>query len=168
MLNPANAVLGKLSAVSQANLFLRTFGITKIPMLAFVGPKIMSVNEQSVIVRIPFNWRTKNHLGSMYFGVLAAGADTAGAFMAMDAIWRSGRKIDLVFKDFKATFLRRATGDVDFRCTVGDQIGGLVQEAIATGDRHEMTVPVTAVVPSQDPEQLVATFELTLSIKRRN
>ena len=46
---------------------------------------------------MPLRRRTKNHLGSMYFGVLAVGADITGGFLAMEPIQESGRNITLNF-----------------------------------------------------------------------
>lgn len=161
-------LLGLLPDLARANLFLRMFGAAKIPMLGFVSPRVVRLDPRTVIVRIPLNWRTRNHLGSMYFGVLAAGADTAGGFLAVDHIRRSGARIDLVFKDFKAQFLRRATGDVDFRCDFGPQIAALVDAAVTTGERQELVVPVVATVPAEAPDVAVARFELTLSLRRRD
>jgi acyl-coenzyme A thioesterase PaaI-like protein len=166
-MSTTDTLLGLLPAVTRANLLLRAFGAAKIPMLGFVGPRILHIDDRSVVIRIPLNWRTRNHLGSMYFGVLAAGADTAGGFLAVQRIHDKKARVDLVFKDFRAEFLRRATGDVDFRCDVGAEIGALVDAAIASDSRHELVVPIVATVPSEDPDVPVARFELTLSLRQR-
>ena len=57
-------------------LFL--LGFVRIPMIAYVRPKLLSIDENSVRVRIRLRRKTKNHLNSMYFGALAVGADIAG------------------------------------------------------------------------------------------
>jgi len=162
-----DTVLGLLPPLARANLLMRAFGTAKIPMLGFVSPRITRIDDRTVVVRIPLNWRTRNHLHSMYFGVLAAGADTAGGFLAVRRIQASGARVQLVFKEFRAQFLRRATGDVEFRCDEGEAIAALVDAAIATGGRQEMVVPVVATVPSEDPDRPVAQFELTLSLRRQ-
>src|SRR5690349_16764349 len=98
----------------RSTWFLRLFAIPRIPMLAWCWPKVIELNESRCIVQIPLNFRTKNHLGSMYFAVLAAGADCAGGLSAMMKIRKSGQKVSLIFADFKAEFLKRAHGDVQF------------------------------------------------------
>ena len=82
----------------------------------------------------------------MYFGVLAVGADVTGGFLAMDPIIKSGRKVALIFKDFKADFLKRPEGDVHFICNDGHEIKSLVKKAIETGDRHNFTMSIQAKV----------------------
>lgn len=149
------------------NLFLQGFGLTKVPTLFFLQPRIIELSDKNCVMKIPLTWRSKNHLNSMYFGALAAGADCAGGFMAMNTIMRQKLPMNMVFKDFKAEFLRRAEGDVYFVCEDGLAVQQLVDEAMATGERQNMTVTVTAYVPTDRPQDPVATFALTLSVKKR-
>ena len=155
-----------LSNIVKANLYLKTFGLFKIPLLWFCRPKIVFLNEESVEIKIPLKRRTKNHLNSMYFGALSVGADITGGFLAMLCIQKSKRNIALIFKDFKANFLKRAEGDVHFKCDEGKNISKLVQETIESGKRENMVVHINASVPSIS-EDIVATFELTLSLKEK-
>ena len=100
----------------------------------------------------------------MYFGVLAVGADVTGGFLAMDSIMKSGRKVALIFKDFKADFLKRPEGDVHFYCDDGLEIRELVKKAIETGERHNFNMLIESTVPSISMD-VVARFRLTLSLK---
>jgi acyl-coenzyme A thioesterase PaaI-like protein len=144
--------------------YLRLFGFLKIPLLWFIKPEVISLSEEECIIKIPFVRKNKNHLGSIYFGVMCAAADAAGGFLAMKLIDQSGKKVALSFKDFNAKFLRRAHGDCYFKNTDGLKVKELVQKAIETGERVEMPVHVVATVPSES-EEPVAEFVLTLSLK---
>ena len=155
-----------LSDLSKSNLYLKFFGLTKIPLLWFCRPKIINLNNEIVEVKIPLNRKTKNHLGSMYFGALSVGADITGGFLAMRCIQKSKRQVALIFKDFKADFLKRAEGDVHFKCNQGADISHLVEKTIESGNRENMIVHIDASVPSISKE-LVAKFELTLSLKEK-
>jgi acyl-coenzyme A thioesterase PaaI-like protein len=145
---------------------LRWFGLTKIPLLFYVGATVTEVSPERMVVRIPLRRRTRNHLGSMYFGVLCVGADCAAGALAMYLIRQQPEHISLVFKDFNAEFLKRAEGDVDFCCNQGKQIAELVAQAAASDERVERLVDVIATVPSSGQEP-VARFKLTLSLKKR-
>ena len=140
------------------------FGILKVPLIWLCRPKVVEHTDERLEVRIALRRRTKNHLGSMYFGALAVGADVTGGFLAMDPIVESGRNINLIFKDFKADFLRRPEGDVHFFCNDGLAIRELVTKAIESGERHNYKMNIEATVPSLSDE-VVARFELTLSLK---
>ncbi len=143
---------------------IRIFGITKVPMIWYCRPTVMEQSEESLAVKIPLRYKTKNHLGSMYFGVLAVGADVTGGFLAMTPIMKSKRKIALVFKDFHADFLRRPEEDVIFKCHDGLDVKALVKKCIESGERENYTLTIEAFELSNQIE-VVARFKLTLSIK---
>ena len=144
---------------------VRLFGLRKIPLIWFVKPEVLQMDSDGVVIRIPFRRRVKNHLGSMYFGVLAVGADLAGGLVAMSNIRASGRNVALIFKDMHADFLKRAEGDTLFTCLDGSAVGKLVEDAIASGERVEMPVHIVATVPEHRGDEAVARFRLTLSLK---
>jgi acyl-coenzyme A thioesterase PaaI-like protein len=150
----------------KETLFVRSWSFAKVKMLWLTSPSVIELNDERTVVRIPLNWRTKNHLGSMYFGVLCIGADCAGGLIAMKEIQKSGKKISLIFADFKAEFHKRPEGDVHFTCEDGAAIRALVQRTIASGERESIPVTVIATVPKISNEP-VASFVLTLSLKAR-
>jgi acyl-coenzyme A thioesterase PaaI-like protein len=159
--------LAKLvSEQARATIALRLFGLTRIPMLAYVRPTVVEISMHRVVVRIPLRRRTRNHLGSMYFGALSVGADCAAGALAMHLIEQQPEPISLVFKDFNAEFLKRAEGDVEFCCRQGQEIAELVARAAASDERVERQVEVIATAPSLSDEP-VAKFRLTLSLKYR-
>ncbi|MBT3992864.1 MAG: DUF4442 domain-containing protein [Gammaproteobacteria bacterium] len=153
-----------MSRALKTNRLIRLFGVTKVPMIWYCRPKVIEHNDEKIEIQIPLKRRTKNHLGSMYFGVLAVGADITGGFLAMDPIQDSGRNIALIFKDFKADFLKRPEGDVHFICKDGLAIKELVDKVTHSTERHNYKLNIEAIVPTISTE-VVAKFELTLSLK---
>lgn len=145
---------------------IRLLGLLKIPVLFFVGPRVIEIDDQRCGVMIPLNLRTRNHLNSMYFGVLAAGADCAAGLLAWHLGDEYGKgRIGIVFKDFKADFLKRAEGDTLFACSDGEKIREAIDRAVETQERQNIAVHVTATVPSESATEKVAVFTLTLSLK---
>lgn len=157
----------RTSKTLLATLFVRYFGLRQVPLLFFIRPSVIELSDERVVVAIPLRRRTKNHLGSMYFGVLAAGADLAGGFIAIDEIRKSKQPVALIFKDLKAEFLKRAEGEAHFVCKDVLGIRDLVAKAIATGERVEMPVHIDVLVPSKLGEEPAARFVLTLSLKKK-
>lgn len=149
----------------KQTLMLRGFSLLKIPLLFAVSPTVVSLEENSCEVKIPLGFWTKNHLGSMYFGVLAMGADCAGGVIALDLIRKSGKKIGFIFKDFKADFLRRAEADVHFHCADGTKIRRIIAQTLKTGERANATLAITATTPEISGDEPVAKFLITLSLK---
>jgi len=152
----------------KQTLGLRAFGLAKIPLLFLVGPSVIRLSKKACEIKIPLNYLTKNHLGSMYFGVLAVGADCAGGMIAMEAIKASKKKVSLIFKDFKAEFFKRAESTVHFTCSDGDAIQKQVQATVRSKKRVNSTVEVIATTPKVSGDEPVAKFWLTLSLKCRD
>jgi len=123
------------------------------------------LDQSQCIIRIPLRQRTQNHLKSLYFGVLAVGADLASGLLAMHMISRSSHKISLVFKDIQADFLKRVDADAIFTCTDGEKIDALIQKVVDSGERHHQSINIQVTAPDKYGDEILANFTLTLSLK---
>ena len=116
---------------------------------------------------MPLDCRTRNHVRSMYIGAMVVGVDMVTGFTALLKIRESKRNVILIFKDLKANFLKRAEGDIHYICSEGKAIAAAVEEAIRTGERVNLPVPVIATVPDKFGDEPVAEFIITLSMKEK-
>jgi len=139
----------------------------KIPVLWFLGPRIVRIDDEVAEILIPLTWRTRNHLKVMYVGALCAGADLAAGMGAARHIFGGGQQIDLLFKDLRGDFLKRADGDVLFRSAEGRAVAAAVAQTRATGERVTIPVSVVATVPRKYGDEPVARFTMGLTMKRR-
>ena len=73
----------------QDTIYVRLFGLVKVPLIFFVSPKVIEMSDTKCEIKIPLNRKTKNHLNSMYFGVLCTGAGISGGLIAMNEIQKS-------------------------------------------------------------------------------
>lgn len=154
-------IIEKLPSTTQ----LKMFGLSQVPLIFLVNPKVEELSENTCKVKIPLNYLTRNHLKSMYFGTLAIGADTVVAVLALDVVKQyQDFKVIPIFKGMKADFLKRAEGDVVFECNAGDQIRNMIQKAKDEDCRVTEPVQVIARVPSISDEP-VATFEMGFSLR---
>lgn len=156
-----------LSPLTKANLYLNAFGFFKVPFIWLARPKILHLDSQRVEVKIPLKRRAKNHLNSMYFGVLAVGADVAGGFMAMSKAQESGKQVSLAFKAVEGQFLKRPEADVHFICEDGGVIDEMLEQTFSSGERVNQKVKITATCPSLHGSEPMAEFYLTLSLKQK-
>ena len=149
----------------KATAVVRAFGFFRVPLLFSVRPRVLKLDDESCIVRIPLRRWTKNHLGSMYFGSLAIGADCVVGLLGLHLVREKGGEALLAFKDFQAEFLKRPEGHVLFICEEGQEMGAFVDRVLASPERQNQSFKAYAVVEgSTEP---VARFALTLSLKRR-
>jgi acyl-coenzyme A thioesterase PaaI-like protein len=145
---------------------VRLLGL-RIPVMLFVAPHVIELDDEGAAIGIPLGWRTRNHVGSMYVGVLAAGADLASGMNAFALIRAGHPRVVPVFKYARMEFLKRADGDVVFRTRDGRRIAEAVATTERTGERVTLPVDVVATVPEKYGDEPVATFTMGLSLKKR-
>jgi len=149
-------------SLSKMRRLLWLMGMFKIPMIAFVRPKLMLLDENSSQIRIKLKRRTKNHLKSMYFGSLAVGADMAAGLHAFYFAEESGVKVSFAFKAVKAEFLKRAMSDVYFNSDEGQLVKQAFDEAMSSKERVNKWIKVEA---KNTDNEIVAVFDMEISVK---
>jgi hypothetical protein len=159
--------MAKTRTLWKQTALVRLFGIAKIPLIWFCSPKVKVLSEARIEVVLPLKRRTRNHLGGMYFGSQAVGADMAAGLLAFKIMRDNNLAINLIFKDFKAEFLKRAEDDMLFTCTDGDKIITAMQQASESGERVSFPVEVVGTVPGKFGSEPVSRFTLTMSLKQR-
>jgi len=151
----------------RETLALRIWAFKKIRLISYVRPRVVDLTDLRCEIVVPLSRRTRNHLGSMYFGALCTGADAAAALIGLRASRKAGDRIAVIFKDMQAEFFKRAEADVHFACEQGREISALITRADSSGERENLPVHVVATVPKLFASDPVARFTLTLSVKRR-
>ena len=152
----------------RETLNVRLWAFLNVPFLWLMRPSIIELSDDRCVIRVPLNWITRRRdIHAMYLGTLCMGADVAAGLIAFRLVRARRENVSFIFKDLKADFLKRAEGAVLFTNEDGPLIQELLRRTIASGEREEATVHVTATVPDKLGDEPVATFELTLSLKKR-
>lgn len=151
----------------KMSALINAYCLVNIPLLAFCTPRVIELDENRAVARIRLDRRTRNHLGVMYFGALAMGAELSIALKCLQAISASGQKIDFIFKDFECEFHRRADGHVHFICEQAAEVQNLINKAAATSERLTETFKGHAIIPEGESQEPVMSYKLTLSVKNR-
>jgi acyl-coenzyme A thioesterase PaaI-like protein len=167
VISPRDGLKRLAKTLWRETLFVRSFGLVKVPLIFYVAPKVLELSQKRIEIKIPLNWRTKNHFGAMYFGAQAIGADLAAGALAMDIIRKEKLKVSLAFKDFNAQFLKRAEADTHFICEQGDVICQQIKVVAAQNERINFPVHVVAKVPTLLGDEVVSQFTLTMSLKKK-
>lgn len=148
--------------LSRMNWLLFLLSRFKIPMIGYVRPKLLLLNDTDVEVKIRLRRRSKNHLNSMYFGALAIGADVAAGIHTFYFSEKLGLKVSFAFKGMHAEFIKRAESDIVFKCNQGD----VIKQAILKSDTEKVRVNETVIVNAVDVnKEIVAKFEMIVSVK---
>jgi len=141
-------------------LFL--LGMFKIPMLGRLRPELELINDEKVQLKIKLKKRSKNHLNSMYFAALAAGADCAAGLHAFYYAEKYSKKISFAFKSMQGQFLKRAETDTTFIFNGGKAIEAVILKSMETGERFNHVCDVEAY---NTEGEVVATFKMEASVK---
>lgn len=141
-------------------LFL--LGLAKIPIIGFVKPKLIKLDDKEAAVKIRLRRRTKNHLRSMYFGALAVGADVAAGLHAFYFAEKMGKKVSFAFKGMNAEFLMRAESDIVFVSEDGSIVQDAMQRSLEQGERINEPINVLA---KNSQNETVATFVMIVSVR---
>lgn len=154
-----------MTLFNRFKFFLWYFGHFKVAMIGYLKPQLIALTDHEIVICLPLNRRSRNHLHSMYFGALAVGADIAGGLHGFYHAQQAQCKISLAFKSFQADFIKRPESAVYFVSTMGNEIQSMIQKSKQSGERLNKLIPVNAYTnyPAQ-PEQ-IAQFTLELSIK---
>lgn len=152
----------KTVTIKQMSWLLYLLSHVKIPVMGYLRPKLLVMNDEMVQVRIKLRRRSKNHLNSMYFGALAVGADVAGGIHAFYFAKKHDKKVSFAFKSMHATFLKRAETDVLFVCEEGAKIEEIILESLKTQTRINHNVTVRALNMQQEE---VSVFTMEISVK---
>lgn len=153
--------------LKKAQRALWLFGIFKIPMIGFVGPKLIALDDEKIIVKVVYKRRTLNHLKSVYLGALVVGADLVGGFHAFFIGKSMNKNLSIVFKDFNAEFIQRPMDDVYFVCNEGVKVREMIETSVRTGERVTENIPMKAFTNYPEDPIHVANFSLGLSLKNK-
>lgn len=163
-------MLGRLKNINRENLKMTAYvnmaSLLKLPLLAFCTPQVVRIDDERSEIKVRLDWRTQNHLNVMYFGALAMGAELSIALKAIQEIQKSKQRIDFIFQDFDAQFLKRADNHVHFICDEADGVAELIEQAKNSTERFHRKFAGYAVVEGSD--EPVMKYHLTLSVKNRS
>ena len=154
-----------MKTLTRFKFFLWYFGHFKVALIGHMKPKLITLNERQIIVKLPLRRRSRNHLNSMYFGALSIGADLAGGLHAFYYADRKRYKVSVAFKSFQAQFLKRPESDVYFVSNDGELVDEMLEQSKKTGERINKPITIKAYTNYPDNPEEVADFTLELSIK---
>jgi acyl-coenzyme A thioesterase PaaI-like protein len=154
-----------MKLLTRFKFFLWRFSHFQVPMIGYLKPRLIKLTDAEIVLCVPLNRRSRNHLNSMYFGALAVGADLAGGLYGFYHADLAQCKVSLAFKSFNAQFLRRPESDVYFVCSEGEVVKNMIAHSKQSGERLNKPISVKAYVNYLSQPEEVANFILELSVK---
>lgn len=140
------------------------YTMIKLPVVWLVGVRLKKINAQLAIVSVKHRWINQNPFKSMFWGVQGMAAELATGGLVVGYARDSGEKISMLVVANNATFIKKATGRINFVCNDGDKIKVAINKAIET--REGQTCWMKAIGTNSEGVQVSEfNFEWTVKVK---
>lgn len=143
----------------------RVFLWKQLPLAAFAGLSLRSLDEGGCTVILPGGWRTQNPFRSAYFAAQAMAAEMSTGAPAMVLVQGSEAKVSLLVTEVRARYTKKVVGPSQFTFRDIGEMADTIERAVQTGE------PATYVARSIGRNQtgeVASEFEVTWSFKRRD
>ncbi len=141
---------------------INRFLLFKLPSAWIAGVRLKEINEQKAIVTARHKWINQNPFGSMYFAVLAMGAELSTGILVMKKVQDSNKNISMLVTHTQADFTKKARGKIRFICEEGKLIDDKINQTITSGEGVKFELNSKAYDENND---LVCHFTFEWSIK---
>jgi hypothetical protein len=135
-----------------------------LPLAAFAGLRVRSLDESSCTVALPGGWRTQNPFRSTYFAAQAMAAEMSTGAPAMILLAGSAVSVAMLVTGFSAAYKKKIVGESLF--TFPDVADMRAAIAEAEG-RDEPRVYVARTTGRDAVGDVVSEFEVSWSFRRR-
>ena len=135
-----------------------------LPSAYFCGVRTKYIDDEKCVVTVRHKWINQNPFKSMFWAVQGMAAELSTGAMVMAKIRESGKRISMLVANNKATFSKKATGRITFKCIDGLLIDEAVEKTIQTGEGQ--TFWMNSVGKNEDGVEVSNfSFEWTIKLK---
>jgi hypothetical protein len=135
-----------------------------LPLAAFAGLRILTLDEARCTVSLPGGWRTQNPFRSTYFGAQAMAAEMSTGAPAMVLVGGASASIAMLVREVRGTFVKKIVGPSVFTFDGVASLRAAVERAAVSGEAETF---VARSVGTTADGTVAAEFEITWSFKRR-
>jgi hypothetical protein len=148
----------------QSPLRFRLYLWKTLPLAAFAGLRIESLDEKACTVVLPGGWRTQNPFRSTYFAAQAMAAEMSTGAPAMVLVGGASASVAMLVREVRAVFTKKIVGPSAFTFSEVGAMAAAVERAAASGESEPF---VARSIGRTADGILAAEFEVTWSFKRR-
>ena len=143
---------------------INRFLLFKLPSAWIAGVRLKEISNERAVVTARHRWINQNPFKSMYFAVLAMGAELSTGILVMKKVQDSHQNISMLVTGVQAEFTKKARGRIRFVCEEGKQIDRYIKQTIETGEGVQFELTSHAYDRQND---LVCTFVFRWSVIRK-
>ncbi len=143
----------------------RLFLLQKLPAAFFSGVKVKEIDEEKVVVSVPYKWFSTNPFRSTYFACLSMAAEMSTGLLVLAETNQSKIPISTLVLKMEASFHKKATGISYFTCSGGETIRSAINIAMAHPEGTTIDLQSTG---KNAAGELIATFNITWTIRKKS
>lgn len=140
----------------------RLFMLSKLPSAFFSGVRVVSANEQTCVVKVPYKWFSQNPFKSTYFACLSMAAEMTTGVLALAHIYKRKPAVSMLVLKVEGNFIKKAIGITRFTCEDGITIRHTIEDAIMS---NEGKIVTARSYGRNEAGEIVADFAITWSFK---
>ncbi len=143
---------------------LNTFLMFKLPAAYLTGVRTKHIDDKVCVVSVKHRWINQNPFNSMFWAVQGMAAELTTGALVMKKIRESGKKVSMLVANNNASFTKKATGRITFKCDEGNKIDKAIARAIETGEGQTVWLNSNGI--NKDGVEVSSfNFEWTLKVK---
>jgi Domain of unknown function (DUF4442) len=135
-----------------------------LPLAAFAGMRVVSLDEASCTVALPGGWRTQNPFRSTYFAAQAMAAEMSTGAPAMVLLAGAPASVAMLVTGFRASYKMKITGESLYTFPDVAAMRGVIEQAAGADEPRVFVARTTARDRGGD---VCSEFEVDWSFKRR-
>lgn len=144
---------------------INSFLLFKLPAAYLTGVRVVSLEADTVVVRVRHRWINQNPYKSLFWAVQGMASELTTGVLVMREIVSSGRKISMLVTSVNGKFTKKATGKIRFVSNDGKLIRAAIQKSVETGEGQVVLMTSEGV---NEEGVSVSKFEYEWSIKVKN
>ena len=140
----------------------RLFLLSKLPSAFFSGVRVLSANEKTCVVKVPYKWFSQNPFKSTYFACLSMAAEMSTGVLGLAHIYKLNPPVSMLVVNISGNFIKKAVGKTTFTCEDGLVIKQTIEDAILSNEGKIVTAKSYG---RNAAGEIVAEFAITWSFK---
>ena len=98
---------------------LNTFLMFKLPAAYITGVRTKHIDDTTCVVSVKHRWINQNPFNSMFWAVQGMAAELTTGALVMKKVKETGKNVSILVANNNASFTKKATGRITFKCEEG-------------------------------------------------
>ncbi|WP_339757318.1 DUF4442 domain-containing protein [uncultured Winogradskyella sp.] len=143
---------------------LNTFLMFKLPAAYITGVRTKHIDDTTCVVSVKHRWINQNPFNSMFWAVQGMAAELTTGALVMKKVKETGKNVSILVANNNASFTKKATGRITFKCEEGLKIDEAITKAIETGEGQTVWLNANGI-NAEGVQVSSFNFEWTLKVK---